>query len=85
MALVLSESTLKEIPLTEQEAWLELAMALYAAEEISQGRGKELAGVPTLMEFWREMAERGLYLNYSIEDWEKDMASIGSFELARHQ
>lgn len=83
MALVLSESTLREIPMGEQEARLELAMALYATEEISQGKSKQLAGIPTLIEFWGEMAERGLYLNYSIEDLEQDLASIRSFELAR--
>ena len=50
---------------------IDLALEKYSKREISLGRASELARVP-LADFMKIAAEKGVYVNYSIESLEKD-------------
>ena len=51
----------------------EALIADYRAGRISTGRLAELLGLTTVM-VYQWMADRDVYFNYSVEDWEQDLA-----------
>lgn len=63
------------IGVTETEARLELAVALYARRKISLGRAAELAGIGHL-ELQQALAERDVHLHYGVEDLDQDIAAL---------
>lgn len=74
--MVLSDEELKAVHLTEGEARLELALALYARERITLAQGAHLAGIPFL-EFQRARGQRGIPIHYDTKMLEEDLRQAG--------
>jgi predicted HTH domain antitoxin len=60
------------------EALLELAVALYEADQISLGRAAEVAGL-SYSQMIDELGRRGLpVVRYDVEDLERELAHVGT-------
>jgi predicted HTH domain antitoxin len=66
--------------MTEDELKLEIAIMLYKQEKISSGKARAWTGL-TVIEFQHELAKRGLFINYDVEDFESDIRTLQSMEL----
>lgn len=75
MTIELPDVTIAGQPLTSQQARLELACGLYAAWQVSSGKGARIAGV-SRMDFWKELAKRKIPRQYGPEDLEHDLRVI---------
>ena len=75
MSLVLSDADVLASGLTEAELRVEIAVLLYAQDRISLGKAAELAGV-SLQAMMHALAEHDVVLNYSVDDFERDLATI---------
>lgn len=53
----------------------ELAILLYQQKRISIGQARHLAGMH-LIQFQKEMASRGICINYGVEDFEDDIRTL---------
>ncbi len=62
---------------TKEELKKLLAVTLYAKGILGIGKARELAGVSKL-EFYGLLAKEGVTLNYSEEDLEKDIKTLGT-------
>jgi predicted HTH domain antitoxin len=75
--LTIPDSVVQAIRLPEkrlrEEMLLELAVALYAQEALSFGKGRELAGL-SKYEFGRILGQREIARHYSEEELEDDLA-----------
>ncbi|HIK13138.1 MAG TPA: UPF0175 family protein [Oscillatoriaceae cyanobacterium M33_DOE_052] len=47
-------------------------IALYQQKRISGGKARHLAGM-NIMEFQRELSQRGITVNYGVEDFQEDL------------
>jgi predicted HTH domain antitoxin len=72
-----SEEDLKAAHLTEAEARLELALALYAQERITQVGAARMAEI-SFMDFQRVRSERGIPIHYDREMLEEDLRHAAS-------
>jgi len=66
--------------MTEDELKLEIAIMLYKQEKISSGKARAWTGL-TVIEFQHELAKRGLFINYDVEDFESDIRTLQSMEI----
>lgn len=66
--------------MTEDELKLEIAIMLYKQEKISSGKARAWTGL-TVIEFQHELAKRGLFINYDVEDFQSDIRTLQSIEL----
>lgn len=73
--LIISGDVLQELKLSPQELRVDLAVFLYDIEKLSIGQAKKLAGL-TQIEFQKQLAERGVFIKYDIEDLEKDLGLL---------
>jgi predicted HTH domain antitoxin len=64
-----------EAGLTEADLRQDLALALYQQEKISLGKAAEIAGLDR-WGFQRLMKERGICLNYDVDDLNQDVATL---------
>ena len=71
----LPPGTLRAAHLTPEELKLEIAVYLYAQHRLSMGRACQLAGM-SLWQFQHVLAARGIALNITVEDVEKDLATL---------
>ena len=75
MNMVIPDEIFAAAQMTEEELVLEIAMMLYQQEKISSGKVRAWTGL-TVLEFQRELKQRGLYLNYDVEDFQLDLQTI---------
>lgn len=61
--------------MSEKDLLIELAVALYAAQKISFGKARRLAGLDWYR-FREILAERKISAHYDIEQFEKDLANL---------
>jgi predicted HTH domain antitoxin len=61
--------------MSEQELRAELAVHLYQRQKLSLGKAKELAGL-TVWQFLQLLGSRGIPVNYDVEDFEEDVATL---------
>lgn len=73
--LVISGNVLEELRISPKELRIDLAVHLYDREKLSLGQAKKLAGL-TQAEFQKEMAQRGVFIKYDIDDFEKDLDAL---------
>jgi len=66
--------------MTEDELKLEIAIMLYKQEKISSGKARAWTGL-TVIEFQHELAKRGLFINYDVEDLQADVKTLQSMRL----
>ena len=75
MDLVIPEEIVKASQMTEQDMKLEIAIMLYQLGKISSGKVRTWTGL-TAIEFQEALAERNLYLNYDVDDFEQDIRTL---------
>jgi predicted HTH domain antitoxin len=76
MPVVLSDEQLQAAHLTEAEARLELAIALYVQERVSQVQASHIAGI-SYFDFARARSERGIPVHYDMQMLEEDLRQAG--------
>ncbi|MBW4514646.1 MAG: UPF0175 family protein [Timaviella obliquedivisa GSE-PSE-MK23-08B] len=75
MSVVIPDDILQATQMTEDELKLEIAIMLYQQEKISSGKVLAWTGL-TVIEFQHELAKRGLYINYDVEDFQLDVKTL---------
>jgi predicted HTH domain antitoxin len=75
MSVVIPDHILQAPKMTEYELKLEIAIILYKQQKISSGKVRGWTGL-TVIEFQHELAKRGLYLNYDVEDFRSDIQTL---------
>jgi len=75
MSVVIPNDILQATKMTEDEMILEIALMLYDRQKISSGKVRAWTGL-TVIEFQHELAKRGLYLNYDVEDFQSDVKTL---------
>jgi predicted HTH domain antitoxin len=75
VTIILPDSEVGDLKLTPDEARMDLAVGLYAGRRVTLGRGAKVAGV-TQTEFLHELGRRGVFLHYTVEDAEHDVAVV---------
>ncbi|VXD16225.1 conserved hypothetical protein [Planktothrix serta PCC 8927] len=80
MSVIIPDDILRASNLTEDELKLEIAILLYQQGKISSGKVRAWTGI-TVIEFQHELAKRGLYINYDVEDFQSDVRTLQSMGL----
>ncbi len=80
MTVLIPDDILRATRMTEDELKLEIAIMLYKQERISSGKARAWTGL-TVIEFQHELAKRGLYINYDVEDFQADVKTLQSMRL----
>ena len=80
MSLVIPDDILQATKMTEEQLKLEIAIMLYKQQKISSGKVRVWTGL-TVIEFQHELAKRGLYINYDVEDFQSDVKTLQSLGL----
>ncbi|NET58413.1 MAG: UPF0175 family protein [Symploca sp. SIO2E6] len=76
MEVVIPREIVAATKMSETQLKLEIALMLYKPEKISSGRACQWLGI-NLIEFRRELGQRGLTINYDVEDFESDLKTLG--------
>jgi predicted HTH domain antitoxin len=77
MSVIIPDDILQATRMTEDELRLEIAVMLYKQQRISSGKVRAWTGL-TVLEFQHELAKRGLYINYDVEDFQADIETLQS-------
>jgi len=80
MSVTIPDDILQATQMTEDELKLEIAIMLYKSQKISSGKVRAWTGL-TVIEFQHELAKRGLFINYDVEDFQSDMKTLQSLGL----
>jgi predicted HTH domain antitoxin len=80
MSVVIPDDILQATKMTEDELKLEIAIMLYKQQKISSGKVRAWTGL-TVVEFQHQLARRGLYINYDVEDFQSDVKTLQSMGL----
>jgi predicted HTH domain antitoxin len=80
MSITIPDDILQATKMTEDELKLEIAIMLYEQQKISSGKVRAWTGL-TVIAFQHELAKRGLYLNYDVEDFQADVRTLQSLDL----
>lgn len=75
MSIVISDDIIHATKMSEADLRLEIAIFLYQQKNISSGKARYLAGMH-LLEFRGELAKRGLCVNYDVDDFWADVATL---------
>ena len=73
--LTISDQWLQKAAMTEEEARLELALSLLERQRISFQEAQELSEIETL-DFLAVIKERGIELEYTVEELENDLQTL---------
>jgi predicted HTH domain antitoxin len=73
--LTITDQWLQSVQLTEQDARIELALALLRAGRISFEQAQELVGMETL-EFLSLLDQKGIQLEYGVADLKQDISTL---------
>ncbi|MFM9903885.1 MAG: UPF0175 family protein [Pyrinomonadaceae bacterium] len=74
--LVIPKDLLAKMHMSRDEMLIELAVHLYDIRRLTMGQAKRLAGIDQIA-FQHEMAKRNVYLNYDVEEFRKDLETLG--------
>lgn len=75
MSVVIPDDILQAARMSEAELKLEIAIMLYQQRKLSTGKARRLAGIH-LIDFQRELASRGICINYDVEDFQADLKTL---------
>ncbi|NEO55199.1 MAG: UPF0175 family protein [Okeania sp. SIO3B5] len=75
MSVVIPDDVLLSARMSEAQLKLEIAIMLFQQDRISIGRARRLAGI-NLLEFQREISERGICIHYDVEEFEEDIKTL---------
>lgn len=77
MSVIIPDEILHATQMTDSEMKIEIALMLYQQGKISSGKVRAWTGL-TVIEFQHELANRGLCLNYDVEDFQSDLKTLQS-------
>ncbi|MFP4124016.1 MAG: UPF0175 family protein [Coleofasciculus sp.] len=77
MDVVIPKDIVAATKMSEAQLKLEIAIMLYKQEKISSGRACQWLGM-NLIEFRRELGQRGVTINYDVADFESDLKTLRS-------
>ncbi|NJK28646.1 MAG: UPF0175 family protein [Acaryochloridaceae cyanobacterium CSU_3_4] len=80
MSVVIPDDILQATQMTEDELKLEIAIMLYKQQKISSGKVRTWTGL-TVLQFQKQLAKRGLEINYDVEDFQSDVKTLQSMGL----
>ena len=80
MSVIIPDDILRASNMTEDELKLEITILLYQQGKISSGKVRVWTGI-TVLEFQHELAKRGLYINYDVEEFQSDVLTLQSMGL----
>ncbi|NEP43417.1 MAG: UPF0175 family protein [Okeania sp. SIO2H7] len=75
MNLTIPDDVILAAGVSEAELKLEIAIALYQQKKLSMGKARRLAGID-LIEFQKEIASRGICINYDVEEFKADLKTL---------
>ncbi|NET62382.1 MAG: UPF0175 family protein [Symploca sp. SIO2E6] len=75
MSVVIPDDVLISARMSEAQLKLEIAIMLFQQDRISIGKARHLAGM-NLLEFQREISERGICIHYDVEEFEEDIKTL---------
>ena len=75
MSVIVPDDLLQAAQMTEGKLKLEIAVLLYQQRKISGGKARHFAGL-NILEFQKELANRGLHVNYEVEDFHNDLETL---------
>jgi len=75
MSVIIPDDILQSARMSEAELKLEIAIMLFQEDKISIGKARNLAGM-SLLEFQREIAQRGICIHYDVEEFEEDIKTL---------
>lgn len=75
MVLEIPKKISQQILLSKEELLLELAIILYQKEVLSMRAAAEMSKI-SWVKFENILAERNIYLKYSVEDLESDIENL---------
>ncbi len=76
MALIISDEILERANLDENTMLIDIAAYLYEKRKLSFGKAKRFANL-NHVEFQKALAERDVYMNYDVDDFEDDLRTLG--------
>lgn len=82
MSIIISDEILYATHMTEVKFLQEVAILLYQKEKLSLGKASRLAQM-SRVQFQLLLASRQIPLNYDIEDFEADLATLYCIQLPR--
>ena len=74
--LIIPKEVLANIHMSRDEMLIELAIHLYDIRRLTMGQAKRLAGLDQIS-FQLEMSRRNVFLNYDVEEFRKDLETLG--------
>jgi predicted HTH domain antitoxin len=75
MTITIPDCVLESARMSESELRQEIALVLYEKEKITLAQASRLAEMGRL-QFQHLLASRGLFINYDVEDFEQDLATL---------
>jgi predicted HTH domain antitoxin len=82
MPLTITDSDLRTAQLEERELRLEIALLLYRQGRFTQAQARTFSGYGRL-DFQREMADRKIPVDYTVNDLHEDAAALGLLDERR--
>jgi len=77
VSVVISDPELERMNPDERAFRVEVATHFYATSRFSMGQACDFSGLHRL-DFQAELAKRGIYLNYTVDDLHEDLATLQS-------
>lgn len=77
MIINIPDKTLSDVNISPAELLIDVAVYLYDKQRLSMGQARKLAGLD-LLSFQKELAKRNVYLNYNVDDLNKDILNLGN-------
>jgi predicted HTH domain antitoxin len=75
MIITIPDGVLKHSNISERQLLLELAVYLYSKKILTIGQARKLAKLD-LIAFQKQLAQRKININYTIQDLEKDLKNL---------
>jgi predicted HTH domain antitoxin len=75
MTVTIPSERLGNVPLSEHDTVVDIAIGLYKREQVSLGRAAEVAGVSS-MDFLAELGRRRIPITYVVDDLKSDVAAL---------
>ncbi len=76
MTIILPDHALENAKIEPSELLIELSVYLYEKKAISWGKARKLANLDE-MTFRKELSKRNVYVQFTVEDLEKDLKNLG--------
>ncbi len=75
MIITIPDELIKNASENDQKYFIDLAVFLYDKRILTMGQAKRMAGLDQIA-FQKEMATRDVYMNYDVEEFEKDLETL---------